>query len=220
MGIQPTGLPPVWNSVEKTYYSCRRRRWARVRCRNHGKLNLEQETLSFLQLVRGPPGQEHGRTPGRVHSRPWQEAVPAVLPAGPAQPDPGGGGGLGIWHHGLQVQPEPSAPEPVPPPLLAPQADAQQRQGHRTHIPPGGILGKAQRAQYLLPAPHPLEPRPMEVWQQQMPSVGALTAGGWALCIMNPYCQTLEGGAQKGRRGAWAWALTSLRETVVGRERI
>ncbi|XP_027988522.2 fer-1-like protein 5 [Eptesicus fuscus] len=65
VGIQPSGLPPVWNSVEKTYYSCRRRRWARVRCRNHGKLNLEQETLSFLQLVRGPSGQEHGRTAGR-----------------------------------------------------------------------------------------------------------------------------------------------------------
>lgn len=57
MGIEPLGLPQVWNSVEKTYYTCRRRRWVRLRCRNHGKLGLEQETLSFLQLVRGPPGQ-------------------------------------------------------------------------------------------------------------------------------------------------------------------
>lgn len=56
MGIEPSGQPRVWNSVEKTYYSCRRRRWVRLRCRNHGKLSLEQETLSFLQLVRGLPG--------------------------------------------------------------------------------------------------------------------------------------------------------------------
>lgn len=53
VGIQPSGLPRVWNSVEKTYYSHRRRRWARVRYRNHGELSHEQETLSFLQLVRG-----------------------------------------------------------------------------------------------------------------------------------------------------------------------
>lgn len=71
MGIQPSGLPPVWNSVEKTYYTCRRRRWARVRCRNHGKLNPEQETLSFLQLVRGPLGGDMagplaGSTPGHA----------------------------------------------------------------------------------------------------------------------------------------------------------
>lgn len=53
VGIPPSGLPQVWNSVEKTYYSCRRRRWARVRYRDHGRLSHEQETLSFLQLVRG-----------------------------------------------------------------------------------------------------------------------------------------------------------------------
>ncbi|XP_054441637.1 fer-1-like protein 5 [Pteronotus mesoamericanus] len=58
VGIEPSGLPLVWNSVEKTYYSCRRRRWARVRWRNHGKLNLEQETLSFLQLEE--EGWEYG----------------------------------------------------------------------------------------------------------------------------------------------------------------
>nr|KAF6301287.1 fer-1 like family member 5 [Pipistrellus kuhlii] len=58
VGIQPSGLPPVWNSVEKTYYSCRRRRWARVRCRNHGKLSPEQEALSFLQLDHAGPAQE------------------------------------------------------------------------------------------------------------------------------------------------------------------
>ena len=53
MGIPPSGLPQVWNSVEKTYYSRRRRRWARVRYRDQGQLSHEQETLSFLQLVRG-----------------------------------------------------------------------------------------------------------------------------------------------------------------------
>ncbi|KAF6270415.1 fer-1 like family member 5 [Rhinolophus ferrumequinum] len=63
--IPPSGLPQVWNAVEKAYYSCRRRRWARVRCRNHGKLSLEQETLSFLQLhnpglAREEEGWEYG----------------------------------------------------------------------------------------------------------------------------------------------------------------
>lgn len=60
MGIPPSGLPQVWNSVEKTYYSRRRRRWARVRYRDHGRLSREQETLSFLQLVRGRPGSDRG----------------------------------------------------------------------------------------------------------------------------------------------------------------
>nr|KAF6273936.1 fer-1 like family member 5 [Myotis myotis] len=70
VGIQPSGLPPVWNSVEKTYYTCRRRRWARVRCRNHGKLNLEQETLSFLQLDHpGPTQEEEGWEYGTMGSK-------------------------------------------------------------------------------------------------------------------------------------------------------
>ncbi|XP_055985030.1 fer-1-like protein 5 [Sorex fumeus] len=52
VGVPPSGQPRIWNSVEKTYCSCRRRRWARVRLRDHRKLSPEQETLSFLQLVR------------------------------------------------------------------------------------------------------------------------------------------------------------------------
>ena len=75
MGIPPSGLPQVWNSVEKTYYSRRRRRWARVRCRDPGRLSHEQEALSFLQLVRGRPGSDGGATgwggsaEGAAHSR-------------------------------------------------------------------------------------------------------------------------------------------------------
>ncbi|XP_066123860.1 fer-1-like protein 5 [Saccopteryx bilineata] len=68
VGIQPSGLAPVWNSVEKTYYSCRRRRWARVRLRDHGKLNMEQETLSFLQLP-WQEGEEEGWEYGTVGSK-------------------------------------------------------------------------------------------------------------------------------------------------------
>ncbi|XP_040309841.1 fer-1-like protein 5 isoform X1 [Herpailurus yagouaroundi] len=60
VGIEPLGLPQVWNSVEKTYYTCRRRRWVRLRCRNHGKLGLEQETLSFLQLHHPSAAKEEG----------------------------------------------------------------------------------------------------------------------------------------------------------------
>ncbi|KAF6103374.1 fer-1 like family member 5 [Phyllostomus discolor] len=69
VGIQPSGLPLVWNSVEKTYYSHRRRRWARVRWRNHGKLNLEQETLSFLQLHHPVSTQEEGWEYGTIGSK-------------------------------------------------------------------------------------------------------------------------------------------------------
>uniref|UniRef100_A0A2K6NF52 Fer-1 like family member 5 n=1 Tax=Rhinopithecus roxellana TaxID=61622 RepID=A0A2K6NF52_RHIRO len=59
VGIPPSGLPQVWSPVEKTYHSCRRRRWARVRFRNRGALSREQETVSFLQL--GPAeGEEEG----------------------------------------------------------------------------------------------------------------------------------------------------------------
>uniref|UniRef100_A0A452E0D7 Fer-1 like family member 5 n=1 Tax=Capra hircus TaxID=9925 RepID=A0A452E0D7_CAPHI len=63
VGIPPSGLPKVWNSVEKTYYSRRRRRWARVRYRDHGQLSHEQETLSFLGLqtvTAGTTGWEGG----------------------------------------------------------------------------------------------------------------------------------------------------------------
>ncbi|PNI88852.1 LOW QUALITY PROTEIN: FER1L5 isoform 5 [Pan troglodytes] len=59
VGIPPSGLPQVWSPVEKTYHSCRRRRWARVRFRNHGELSHEQETLSFLQLGLAK-GEEEG----------------------------------------------------------------------------------------------------------------------------------------------------------------
>lgn len=56
MGIPPSGMPQIWNPVEKTYHSCRRRRWVRVRFRNHREpgqeQSKEQETLSFLQMVR------------------------------------------------------------------------------------------------------------------------------------------------------------------------
>uniref|UniRef100_A0A2K6A3N6 Fer-1 like family member 5 n=1 Tax=Mandrillus leucophaeus TaxID=9568 RepID=A0A2K6A3N6_MANLE len=59
VGIPPSGLPQVWSPVEKTYHSCRRRRWARVRFRNRGELSREQETVSFLHL--GPAeGEEDG----------------------------------------------------------------------------------------------------------------------------------------------------------------
>ncbi|XP_058284938.1 fer-1-like protein 5 isoform X10 [Hylobates moloch] len=59
VGIPPSGLPQVWSPVEKTYHSCRRRRWARVRFRNHEELSHEQETLSFLQLGLAK-GEEEG----------------------------------------------------------------------------------------------------------------------------------------------------------------
>ncbi|XP_049640551.1 fer-1-like protein 5 [Suncus etruscus] len=58
VGVPPSGQPRIWNAVEKTYYSCRRRRWARVRLRDHRKLSPEEETLSFLQLVRLPNPEE------------------------------------------------------------------------------------------------------------------------------------------------------------------
>ncbi|XP_061067067.1 fer-1-like protein 5 [Eubalaena glacialis] len=77
VGIPPSGLPQVWNSVEKTYYSCRRRRWARVRYRDHGRLSHEQETLSFLQLVRGrldEAGWEYGVFGSKFHLNPQPQS--------------------------------------------------------------------------------------------------------------------------------------------------
>uniref|UniRef100_A0AC11DNX8 Fer-1 like family member 5 n=1 Tax=Ovis aries TaxID=9940 RepID=A0AC11DNX8_SHEEP len=75
VGIPPSGLPKVWNSVEKTYYSRRRRRWARVRYRDHGQLSHEQETLSFLQLhhpglAEDEAGWEYGVFGSKFHLNP------------------------------------------------------------------------------------------------------------------------------------------------------
>uniref|UniRef100_A0A8C9ANG7 Fer-1 like family member 5 n=1 Tax=Prolemur simus TaxID=1328070 RepID=A0A8C9ANG7_PROSS len=69
VGIPPSGLPQVWNSVEKTYHSSRRRRWVRVRFRNHGELSLEQETLSFLQQHNLAKGEEEGWEYGTFRSK-------------------------------------------------------------------------------------------------------------------------------------------------------
>ncbi|XP_021565491.1 fer-1-like protein 5, partial [Carlito syrichta] len=77
VGIPPSGLPQVWNSVEKTYHSCRRRRWVRVRFRNHGELSHEQETLSFLQLhspVKQEEGWEYGTLGSKFHLNPQPQS--------------------------------------------------------------------------------------------------------------------------------------------------
>ncbi|KAK2508564.1 hypothetical protein MC885_016404, partial [Smutsia gigantea] len=68
-GVPPSGLPQIWNSVEKTYYSCRRRRWVRVRYRNRGRLGPEQETLSFLQLPQPSLAEEEGWEYGTFGSK-------------------------------------------------------------------------------------------------------------------------------------------------------
>ncbi|ELV11536.1 Fer-1-like protein 5 [Tupaia chinensis] len=78
VGIPPSGLPHVWSSVEKTYHSCRRRRWVRVRFRNHTELSKEQETLSFLQL-QGPDlakeeGWEYGTFGSKFHLDPQPQS--------------------------------------------------------------------------------------------------------------------------------------------------
>ncbi|XP_021053268.1 fer-1-like protein 5 [Mus pahari] len=78
VGIPPSGLPQIWNSVEKTYHSCRRRRWVRVRFRNRKELgqelSQEQETLSFLQMQdlseEGKEGWEYGTFDSRFHLDP------------------------------------------------------------------------------------------------------------------------------------------------------
>nr|XP_012642367.1 fer-1-like protein 5 isoform X2 [Microcebus murinus] len=69
VGIPPSGLPQIWNSVEKTYHSCRRRRWVRLRFRNHGELSLEQETLSFLEQHNLAKGEEEGWEYGTFRSK-------------------------------------------------------------------------------------------------------------------------------------------------------
>ncbi|KAG8509687.1 Fer-1-like protein 5, partial [Galemys pyrenaicus] len=78
VGIPPSGLPQIWNSVDKTYYSCRRRRWARVRFRNHGNLSHEQETLSFLQLhhpgLAKEEGWEYGSFGSKFHLNPQPQS--------------------------------------------------------------------------------------------------------------------------------------------------
>ncbi|XP_043323629.1 fer-1-like protein 5 [Cervus canadensis] len=79
VGIPPSGLPQVWNSVEKTYYSRRRRRWARVRYRDHGQLSREQETLSFLQLhhpglAEEEAGWEYGVFGSKFHLNPQPQS--------------------------------------------------------------------------------------------------------------------------------------------------
>ncbi|XP_023396913.2 LOW QUALITY PROTEIN: fer-1-like protein 5 [Loxodonta africana] len=76
-GVPPAGLPPAWNSVEKTYHSVRRRRWVRMRFRSPQKLSHEQETLSFLQLVRGPGRARPaaGGPPGQAGGGPQLSAV-------------------------------------------------------------------------------------------------------------------------------------------------
>nr|XP_020762001.1 fer-1-like protein 5 [Odocoileus virginianus texanus] len=79
VGIPPSGLPQVWNSVEKTYYSRRRRRWARVRYRDHGRLSHEQETLSFLQLhhpglAEDEAGWEYGVFGSKFHLNPQPQS--------------------------------------------------------------------------------------------------------------------------------------------------
>ncbi|XP_069849711.1 fer-1-like protein 5 [Dipodomys merriami] len=74
VGIPPSGLPQVWNSVEKTYYTCRRRRWVRLRFRNHEEQGNEQQTLSFLQLQdlakEGEEGWEYGTFGSKFHLDP------------------------------------------------------------------------------------------------------------------------------------------------------
>ncbi|KAM4867839.1 fer-1-like protein 5 [Thomomys bottae] len=74
VGIPPSGLPQVWSSVEKTYHTCRRRHWVRVRFRNHEELGNEQKTLSFLELQdmakEGEEGWEYGTFGSKFHLDP------------------------------------------------------------------------------------------------------------------------------------------------------
>nr|XP_027775573.1 fer-1-like protein 5 [Marmota flaviventris] len=76
VGIPPSGLPQVWSSVEKTYHSHRRRHWLRVRFRDHGELDLEEETLSFLQLdqAKEKEGWEYGTFGSKFHLNPHPQS--------------------------------------------------------------------------------------------------------------------------------------------------
>ncbi|KAK2093226.1 Fer-1-like protein 5 [Saguinus oedipus] len=77
MEIPSSGQCQVWSPVEKTYHSCRRRRWARVRFRNHGELSHEQETLSFLKLglAKGEEeGWEYGTFGSTFHLNPQPQS--------------------------------------------------------------------------------------------------------------------------------------------------
>lgn len=160
MGIQPSGLPQVWNSVEKTYYSCRRRRWARVRCRNHGQLNPEQETLSFLQLVRGRlsrnlAGPLAGSTPG--HGRRVTLLSSLQHHPGPKQEEEGWEYSTVGYKFDLNPQPQSRIRRRCWHRRLAPNKD----KGIAPIFLLEGSLVKPQRARRLLPAPYLLEPGPM-----------------------------------------------------------
>ncbi|XP_062933805.1 fer-1-like protein 5 [Cynocephalus volans] len=81
VGIPPSGRPQVWSSAEKTYHSCRRRRWVRVRFRDHRQLGFEQETLSFLQPVSATglakeenEGWEYGTFGSKFHLNPQPQS--------------------------------------------------------------------------------------------------------------------------------------------------
>nr|XP_003471747.2 fer-1-like protein 5 [Cavia porcellus] len=80
VGIPPSGLPRVWTSVEKNYHSSRRRRWVRMRFRNHNddELSLEEQTVSFLQMQgladAGEEGWEYGSLGSRFHLDPQPQS--------------------------------------------------------------------------------------------------------------------------------------------------
>ncbi|XP_004633299.1 fer-1-like protein 5 isoform X1 [Octodon degus] len=78
VGIPPSGLPRVWTSVEKNYHSCRRRRWVRMRFRNHEELGREEQTVSFLQMQglasEGKEGWEYGSLGSTFHLDPQPQS--------------------------------------------------------------------------------------------------------------------------------------------------
>ncbi|KAM6180290.1 fer-1-like protein 5 [Erethizon dorsatum] len=77
VGIPPSGLPRVWTSVEKNYHSCRRRRWVRMRFRNHGELGSEEQTVSFLQMglaSEEEEGWEYGSLGSKFHLDPQPQS--------------------------------------------------------------------------------------------------------------------------------------------------